>query len=165
MKFEKVSYEQWEKDCAKLMPDMTVIDCCAAYDMIQLPDSSTAYSAGHDFHIPFDVKFKPGEKKLIPTGIRWVTQGGSDDHTVLIICPRSGLGTKFGMRLSNTIGVIDADYCQANNEGHIMAMIEVDKECELSVNDKFIQGLIVPFVHCGNENTTQRTGGFGSTGN
>lgn len=164
MHFEKVSYEQWEKDCLKFNPNMTVIDCCTAYDMIQLPDSSTASSAGHDFHIPFDVKFIPGEKKLIPTGIRWITQGGADNHTVLIICPRSGLGTKFGMRLNNTIGIIDADYCQADNEGHIMAMIEVDKECELYMNDKFIQGVIIPFIHCGNESTNQRTGGFGSTG-
>lgn len=164
MRFEKISYEQWEKDCLKFNPKMTVIDCRAIYDAIQLPDSSTASSAGHDFHIPFDVKIVPGEKIFIPTGIRWITQGGADEHTVLIICPRSGLGTKFGMRLSNTIGIIDADYYKATNEGHIMAMIEVDKTCELSANDKFMQGIIVPFIHCGENNINKRTGGFGSTG-
>ena len=165
MKFEKISYKQWEQDCLKLVPNMSITDIASVYDNIVLPNSSTEKSAGHDFHSPFDVDFIPENKILIPTGIRWVPQGGYDDHTVLIICPRSGLGTKYGMRLTNTVGIIDADYCNAENEGHIMAMIEVEKNCHISMGDKFIQGIIVPFVHCGSLNINTRTGGFGSTDN
>ena len=162
MYFEKISLEQWTKDC--LILGMSNEDIIAAYDNIKLPKSSTASAAGHDFYIPFEVKVSDEHKTVIPTGIRWVTEE-DENNMVLIICPRSGLGTKYGMRLANTIGIIDADYFQANNEGHIMAIVNTDFNFTLQPGDRFMQGIIVPFVHCGEKINTTRTGGFGSTGN
>ena len=165
MRFEKISYEQWEKDFLKLFPYCSLEYIKNAYNNIQLPQSSTESSAGHDFFVPFEIDLIPENDMItIPTGIRWITQSEEDKHTVLIICPRSGLGTKYGMRLSNTIGIIDADYCNANNEGHVMAAVEIKKNHKLAAGDKFMQGIIVPFIHCGENNINKRTGGFGSTG-
>ena len=162
MYFEKVSFEQWQRDCDKLCLD---IDVAAAYDNIECPNSSTAFSAGHDFKMPLAFNIAADTKVTIPTGIRWVTETPEEKNMVLIICPRSGLGVKYGMRLVNTIGVIDADYFEANNEGHIMAIIKSDADFNLYIGDRFMQGLILPFIHCGEKINTTRTGGFGSTGN
>ena len=32
--------------------------------------------------------------------------------------PRSGLGFKFRLQLNNTVGIIDSDYYNSDNEGH-----------------------------------------------
>lgn len=164
MYFEKISFEQWEKDCSNIFPNATKEDIKMWYDNIQLPVASTANSAGHDFTLPFESDwYSQQDKFMIPTGIRWVTETEDDKHTVLLICPRSGWGTKYGMRLVNTIGVIDSDYCLAKNEGHIMAMVSVDVGFHTFVGDKFMQGIIVPFIHCGETTNKIREGGFGST--
>ena len=42
----------------------------------------------------------------------------------MLIVPRSSTGIKLGLRLLNTIGIIDADYYLADNEGHIMLFME-----------------------------------------
>ena len=58
----------------------------------------------------------------IPTGIRaWM-----EDNWVLSIYPRSGLGFKFRMQLNNTVGIIDSDYYNSDNEGHIFIKITND---------------------------------------
>ena len=35
------------------------------------------------------------------------------------IYPRSGQGFKYGIKLANTVGIIDSDYYHSDNEGHI----------------------------------------------
>lgn len=166
MYFEKISFEQWKKDCNKIFPNATEYEIKTWYDNIQLPKSSTATSAGHDFFLPFEQDwYAQQDKFMIPTGIRWVTETEADKNTVFIICPRSGWGTKYGMKLINTIGIIDSDYYLATNEGHIMAMISVDTSFHVCVGDKFMQGIIIPFIHCGEKTNKTRIGGFGSTDN
>ena len=44
-------------------------------------------------------------------------------NVVLLIVPRSGLGFKYRLSLMNTVGVIDSDYSDADNYGHIMIKI------------------------------------------
>ena len=166
MRFEKVSYNEWKKAIQKFFPFVDEKDIEMSYANITLPVAGTSFAAGHDFFFPFtEMEVVPEENGLvIPTGIRWVTDEGEDNH-VLMICPRSGLGTKFGMRLKNTVGVIDSDYCGADNEGHIMANIVCDSKFTLKCGDRFMQGIIVPFVRCGDNSFNNRKGGFGSTGN
>ena len=61
---------------------------------------------------------KPGQALTpIPTGIRARIR---EDY-VLMLYPRSSLGFKYRLQLNNTVGVIDADYYNATNEGHIFA--------------------------------------------
>ena len=79
--------------------------------------------------------------------------------------PRSGLGFKYGMKLVNTVGIIDADYYQSDNEGHIMAKVSVSKSVQVDTGKGFMQGIILPyFVTDDDSEDAVRNGGFGSTG-
>lgn len=162
MYFEKISLGEWIDWWNNHLHSFTDEEIVSFYDNIKLPQASSPFAAGHDFYCPIPLCINE-EPILIPTGIRWVTDAHDTDK-VLLIVPRSGLGTKFGFRLMNTIGVIDADYCLAANEGHIMALVTTTKECKLNAGDRFMQGIILPYVRCGQASDTQRTGGFGSTG-
>ena len=85
---------------------------------------------------------------------------------LLALLPRSGLGFKNGFRLANTVGIIDSDYSNADNEGHIMAKVLASKPLALHKGDRFLQGILIPYGLAGEEvmNFAARTGGFGSTG-
>ena len=130
-----------------------------------LPSRSTKGSAGYDIYTPFDILAEPGEIIKIPTGIKCMI----DNCWVLEIVPRSSLGFKYGMRLNNTVGVIDSDYYNnENNEGHIWIKFKNDgnKMMKLKEGDRICQGLFIPFGITYDDNVdTERTGGFGSTGN
>lgn len=159
-KFEKVSREQFIMDMSQKFP-IEVSELDKLYDEIQLPKRGTAESAGYDFRMPVTVSLKAGEVITVPTGIRCKIESGN----VLLIVPRSSMGFKYGLRLLNTVGVIDADYYEATNEGHIMAKIKVDKDVTLSKSDRFIQGILVPFgITEDDEADAKRVGGIGSTG-
>lgn len=163
MRFEKIPYEEWVASLKKLYPNIEEEYWMEIYKNIKLPCASTSSAAGHDFYIPYSDNFYSDFVNIVPTGIRWITEPEEKNY-VLLICPRSGLGTKYGMSLTNTIGVIDSDYHLAKNYGHIMASITCKHSFALNSGDRFMQGIIVPFVRCGEDNSNQRIGGFGSTG-
>ena len=156
-KFEKVSEKQFLSDMQKQGLE-------ADYAKIRLPLRATVGSAGYDFCTPVDFKLEPGQEITIPTGIRAQMQDG----WVLVCCPRSGLGFKFRLQLNNTVGIIDSDYYNADNEGHIMARLINDgrsgKTVELKAGQAFMQGLFLPYgITVDDEAGGLRTGGFGST--
>ena len=166
-KFEKVSYERFKEDLRKCIPDFfkddkTIKDI---YNDIELPIRATSGSAGYDFKIPFFLLMNKNEDYLIPTGIRC----NIDDGWVLKIYPKSGLGTKYGFELINTIGIIDSDYYNSDNEGHILAKIrhtQGENFLKLHKGKGFIQGVFVPYgVTVDDETEGKRDGGFGSTDN
>ena len=120
---------------------------------------------GMDFFAPYDITLPPHHEHIVPTGVRWVVE---DHHTNvgLMIVPRSGLGFQYGIRLANTVGIIDADYQYADNEGHIMIKLynPSDAAVRIEKGKGFAQGIIVPYLICeGAESDDVRTGGFGST--
>ena len=169
--FEKVSFEQWKADCGiKGLPDKELREW---YEAIRLPRQATSSSAGTDFFMPFNLNFEAGSTFRIATGIRWVTDTGEDAEgksadrgKVLLIVPRSGLGFRYGIRLSNTIGVIDADYCDSENEGHIIISLVTPsgKTIELPAGKAFAQGIVVKYeIPDGAGSEDARSGGFGST--
>lgn len=163
--FEKVSYEQWKADCGiKGLPDRELKQW---YEAIRLPQQATAASAGCDFFMPFNLNFEAGSRFRIATGIRWVTdRTGNDRGKVLLVVPRSGLGFKYGIRLTNTVGVIDADYCDADNEGHIIISMDnpFGSTIELPEGKAFAQGIVVNYeIPDGAASEEARDGGFGST--
>lgn len=162
-KFEKVSFDQFQKDWSANF-NANETEMRTVYDAIRLPRRSTAGSAGYDFYAPITFTLKPGEVLLIPTGIRVKMADGY----VLMLFPRSGLGFKYRMQLNNTVGIIDADYYQADNEGHIMCKITNDtheeKTLTLAAGKGMIQGIFVSFgITEDDEADGVRTGGFGST--
>ena len=73
------------------------------------------------------------------------------------------------MQLDNTIGVIDSDYYNSDNEGHIFAKITNDsrqeKVLEIKAGDRFVQTIFVPFgITYSDAADGVRNGGWGSTG-
>lgn len=161
-KFEKVSYEEFTRACAQIGLNNPKI-VAAIYDAIKLPRRATSGSAGYDFFAPFDIDVPvDGPGSLIPTGIHCKLDPGY----VLMLYPRSGLGFKYRMRLSNTIGVIDEDFIGSDSEGHIMAKITNEGERPLHIEQgkAFIQGVISPYFLAEEETVTAtRNGGMGST--
>ncbi len=153
-KFEKVTKEQFLKD----------LNDEEAYEKISLPTRATKGSAGYDFICPININIKPNEMIKIPTGIRCSMQDGY----VLNIYPRSSLGNKYQMYLTNTTGIIDSDYYNATNEGHIIISIvnKGDKVLNIKQGERFVQGVFLKYYLANEEEvTSKRTGGFGSTGN
>ena len=131
---------------------------------IPLPVRATAGSAGYDFTAPATVTVPAGGNVLIPTGIRAEMEQG----WVLMLFPRSSLGFKYGIRLSNTVGVIDSDYAHAKNEGHIMVKLynPSDRDVTIGKGERFCQGVFLPYGTAEEDGSTlaDREGGFGSTG-
>ncbi len=162
-RFEKVSFEQFLKDFKDTYPlsDDVIKNI---YDKIKLPKRATKGSAGYDFYAPTEIILNPGETAKIPTGIRAFIEDGY----VLEIYPRSGLGFKYRLQLNNTVGIIDSDYYNSKNEGHIFIKITNDSNEGKSVNilegDGFAQGIFKEFfITYDDEADGIRDGGFGST--
>lgn len=154
--FMKVSPTQFAADWTFAEPN--------PYDEIVLPQRGTAGSAGYDFYSPLDFNLEPGQFIKIPTGIR----ARIDDGWVLTIYPRSGQGFKYRLQLYNSVGVIDSDYFNAANEGHIQIKI-VNANSEGKVltvrrGEAFAQGVFLPYgITTDDAASAVRTGGFGST--
>lgn len=164
--FSKVSYEQFYeamKDCfyEDNPPENEIREL---YDNIKLPERATAGSAGYDFKSPIHFVIAPGVSIKIPTGIRVRIENG----WWLGCLPRSGLGFKYRLQLNNTMGVIDSDYYNSDNEGHIFAKITNDsnenKVLEVKAGDGFMQGIFLPYgITYDDAAAGVRNGGFGST--
>lgn len=163
--FEKVSFSQFEADWKKNFPETE--DIKAVYEFIKMPKRATTGSAGYDFYAPADIKLEKGKSVLIPTGIR----SKIEDGWVLKIYPRSGLGFKHRVQLDNTVGIIDADYYNSSNEGHIMIKLSCGAHddghiVDLTAGDGFAQGIFLQFgITLDDDADGVRDGGFGSTTN
>lgn len=135
------------------------------YDLLNPPTRATKGSAGYDFESPISFELKPGETIKIPTGIRVKI----NDGWVLKLYPRSGLGFKFRVQMNNTVGIIDSDYYNSDNEGHIFCKItndtNEDKTVSVNKGTGFCQGIFVEYgITFDDDVTDERNGGFGSTG-
>ena len=163
-RFEKVSFDRFTADFKDTFPELSDDGIKAIYEEIKLPKRATAKSAGYDIYMPIDITLEPGKTVKIPTGIRVFME----PEYVFMIYPRSGLGFKYRLQLNNTVGVIDADYYESDNEGHIFVKVTNDsnenKTVELQKGNGFAQGIFMQYaVTYDDEVTTRRNGGFGST--
>ena len=162
--FFKVSFEEFEKGIKDTFKNMSEKEIEELYWDIKLPKRATAGSAGYDFYTPFTFTLKPGETIKIPTGIRVKME----ENWVLKLYPRSGLGFKFRLQLNNTVGIIDSDYFNSDNEGHIFAKITNDSNEEkvlcLEKGAGFMQGIFLEYgITVDDDADGVRNGGFGST--
>lgn len=162
--FYKVSLEQFTEGMKDCFPQYTDSEIVSIYEDLKLPKRATSKSAGYDFYTPVDFSLQPGETVKIPTGIRVKME----DDFVLKLYPRSGLGFKYRLQLNNTVGIIDADYYDSDNEGHIFAKITNDsKEDRVVVvtgGQGFMQGIFLEYGITMDDDVTEvRNGGFGST--
>ncbi|MEY8204382.1 MAG: dUTP diphosphatase [Bermanella sp.] len=133
---------------------------------IPLPHYGTAGSAGLDLRACLEdtLVLKPGETKLIPTGLSIYIE---DQGLAAMILPRSGLGHKHGIVLGNLVGLIDSDY-----QGELMVSCwnRGEHAFTMEVGERIAQLIIVPVVQAEFDLVTEFAatergeGGFGSTG-
>ncbi len=156
-KFGHVSAAQWAESMGDRAAEAIPLE------EIPLPRRATAGSAGYDFVAPAETTVPAGGSALIPTGIRAEMTAG----WVLVLFPRSSLGFRYGVRLSNTAGIIDSDYALAKNEGHIMVKLRnpSDRAVVIARGERFCQGIFLPYGTAEEDGEfVPRQGGFGSTG-
>ena len=169
-KFEKVSYKQYISDLGfdPREKQMSIFDEALEYvmrkeyDEIILPHRSTQCSAGYDFFAPYDVSIAPGDSCTIYSGIRVIMP----PDRFLAVYPRSGLGIKYRVTLANSTGIIDADYKDANNEGHIIIKLVNDgtRTVDIRKGSAFAQGIFQAYFLTDDDAAFgKRTGGLGST--
>ena len=159
-KFYKVSFNQFIAglDARQKEESQTI------YDELKLPKRATKGSAGYDFFAPFDFTLNPRETIKIPTGIRCEM----NPQWVLMIFPRSGLGFKYRLQLNNTVGIIDSDYFNSDNEGHIFIKLTNDtnenKILKIKKGEGIAQGIFLTYGTTEDDHVEEkRNGGLGST--
>jgi dUTP diphosphatase len=143
--------------------DTVAVKLTGPEDMI--PHYGTEDSAGADLRACIDkpVTLSPGERKLIPTGLRMAIPSGYEGQ----VRPRSGLAVKKGLTVLNTPGTIDADY-----RGDVMVILINlgQEEVIIERGERIAQLIIAPVTRAdfqftdSLEDTVRGSGGFGSTG-
>jgi dUTP pyrophosphatase len=130
---------------------------------LPLPSRATAHSAGMDLVAAVGVTLAPGERKLVPTGLKVAVPEGYE----LQLRPRSGLALKYGISLPNTPATIDADY---RGELQVILINLGSESFEVKRGDRIAQMLVqrvepVSFREVDVLPESGRgSGGFGSTG-
>lgn len=129
-----------------------------------IPERKTAKSAGYDLEAIEETTLYPGEVTLIPTGLKAFMQ----DDEVLLLHIRSSCAIKRKLFLANSVGVIDADYYDnEDNEGHIMVPVFNANVVPQTVKkgERIAQAIFTKYLTADNDKTTAtRKGGMGSTG-
>jgi dUTP pyrophosphatase len=148
------------------------------------PSRATDHSAGYDVRACLDgrtidrytaasekreesvhsgrVVIGPQERALIPLGFKARIPEGYEAQ----VRPRSGLALKQGLTLPNAPGTIDADY---NGEWSVIVLNSSAADITISHGDRIAQVVFAPFETVDFSDgevgrTSQRDGGFGSTG-
>lgn len=162
-----------------------VFDSIAA--SVQTPKRATAESAGYDLTAyllggsvrvasggveemrnvtvssdPVSLMLEPGERALIPLGFKArIPQGYHGE-----VRPRSGAAFRKGIEIPNSPGTIDSDY-----NGEWMVPVKNGDSIPITIEhgERIAQVVFVPHVSVEFEQgevgrTTERDGGFGSTG-
>lgn len=131
---------------------------------LPLPTYAHPGDAGADVYAREDVTLKPGERRLVPTGIALALPEGY----VALVHPRSGLAHRHGLSIVNAPGTIDAGY-----RGEIqVCLVNLDpsEPIELKRGDRIAQLVVqqfagADFVEVAElPGSVRGDGGYGSTG-
>lgn len=130
---------------------------------INLPKRATKHSAGYDLESAEDLTIKPGEIVLVPTGLKVLIP----NDEALFVYPRSSLGIKKHLTMSNAVGVVDSDYYNnENNEGHLMIPLYNfgKKKALIKKGERVAQGIFQKYFTTSDDEAKEtRIGGFGSS--
>lgn len=131
-----------------------------------IPQRATVGAAGMDLYacIDEDITIKAGESALVATGI--AIELPSKEMAAFVFA-RSGLATKFGIALANSVGVVDSDY---RGEIYVSLRNFSTQDYTVKQNERIAQMIIMPVLPVSFceveslEDTVRGEGGFGSTG-
>lgn len=130
---------------------------------VELPKRKTKKSAGYDFFAVEDFTLYPNKLCIIPTGVK----AYMEDNEVLYLHIRSSVAFKRGVRMLNSIGVIDADFVDnPDNEGEISLglLSHNDDIVHIQKGERIAQGVFHKFLITDDDDAEgKRVGGIGST--
>jgi len=132
-------------------------------DPLPLPSYATAAAAGLDLRADQAIALRPGERKLVPTGIALAIPAGYEGQ----VRPRSGLALRNGITCLNSPGTIDSDY---RGEVCVILVNLGQENVELARGERIAQLVVAPVSRVElvqvNElpDTSRGAGGFGHTG-
>ncbi|MCK2027480.1 dUTP diphosphatase [Microbacterium sp. SSW1-47] len=120
--------------------------------------------AGADLVAAEAVHLEPGERALVPTGVRIALPDGY----AAFVVPRSGLAAKHGISIVNAPGTVDAGY-----RGEIKVSLintDIHSAYDVAVGDRIAQLVVMPVTRARFlpveelPDSVRGDGGFGSTG-
>lgn len=130
---------------------------------VEPPKRKTKKSAGYDFFAIENFTLYPNKLCIVPTGVK----AYMEDDEVLYLHIRSSVAFKRGVRMLNSIGVIDADFVDnPDNEGEISLglLSHNDDIVHIKKGERIAQGVFHKFLITDDDNAEgQRVGGIGST--
>ncbi len=128
-----------------------------------IPEYKTPGACAFDIAVLEEKAIKPGEREFFSTGLVVDVPAG---HALLLFARSSN--AKKGIRLGNSVGVIDQDYCGPNDELKVSLHNFGNETYTVQKGERLVQGLIVPIARAilveRTELTGQDRGGFGTTG-
>jgi len=130
----------------------------------KVPTKGTEQAGAYDLYMP-EHGYCAGDNDEVKVNLGFAAELPAG-HVALLL-PRSGIGSKTGLELNNTCGVIDADY-----RGPWFATLRTKNgKCySWEAGDRLLQMLIVPATQVqfnvvdDLSETSRGTGGLGSTG-
>ena len=134
---------------------------------INLPIRKTKYSAGYDVEAAEDTVIPSFKKGMAPTLIKTGIKAYMQDDEMLVLYNRSSNPKKKGLILANSVGIIDKDYYEnEDNDGHIMFAFYNIKEEDVTIKkgECIGQAIFQKYLLTDDDNAEGiREGGFGST--
>lgn len=130
---------------------------------VKLPSYAHPGDAGMDLYSAESCVLKPGERKIVSTGVKIAVPHGYEAQ----VRPKSGLAAKNGISIVNSPGTIDSGY---RGIVGIILINHGNEELKIEKNMKIAQMVInkVELVDVEEvtelDDTARGKGGFGSTG-
>ena len=131
---------------------------------IKMPAYAHEGDAGVDLYSSGAFNLKPGDRVLVPTGLKMAIPHGYEGQ----VRPKSGLAFKHGITVLNTPGTVDAPY--RGEVGVIVINHDPKTAYEIKKGEKIAQMVFnkieyAAFTEAGELTATSRgEGGYGSTG-
>lgn len=127
----------------------------------KIPMRQTPGSAGYDLHSVEDVVIEPNGLACVSTGLKIALPEGYYGR----IAPRSSLAVKNHIDVG--AGICDSDFCGIYCV--VLFNLDTKNSVHIKIGDRIAQLIIekyhaVNFEVVGKLDSTERTGGFGSTG-
>jgi len=130
---------------------------------LPLPQYQTTGAVAFDLYAREDSEVGPGETKAVPANVIVCAPEGY----MFMVTARSSLAKKKGLMLSNSVGIVDQDYCGPDDEVHILLYNFKKEPCAIKRGERLAQGIFVKIDKADLEEVEEldspTRGGMGST--
>ena len=152
-----------QRPCEPMSVRLQILRVPGRGEPLPLPAYATEGSAGLDLRADQAQSLAPGERALVPTGLRIAVPAGYEAQ----VRPRSGLALRDGVTCLNTPGTIDSDY---RGEVGVILINLGQKPVTIARGDRIAQLLLAQVARAelieadGLPESGRGEGGFGHTG-